>query len=245
MKRPVALVLGAVASSLLFAAPADTVVDVARATVRLPAGEWVSLSRSKIDAVKVNDQRTIAGEVLTLALVRGQRLEALVTITATAGGAGGAVQWASDCKQSDPGMWAARPSGGNPEDMECVYASAPFPAEEMFSDETAWGREARARGLSAPDEMVMASAEVGSRMGALMSVEVLADIDFAGVPGPLETHSGEVLPVDVDGRHAAFAMQLLRRVRDCVYSMRGRMDFPPITFISAAPPEVRIARLDP
>lgn len=245
MRRLIALALGAVASSALLAAPVDTVVDVARASVRLPAGEWISLSRSRVDAVKVNDQRTIPGEVLTLALVRGQQLEALVTITATAGGAGGAVQWSSDCKPSDPGLWAARPSGGNPEDMECVYASAPFAAEEMFSDETAWGREARARGLSAPDEMVMASAEVGSRMGALMSVEVLADLDFAGAPGPLEAHSGDVLPTDVDDRHAAFAMQLLRRVRDCVYSIRGRMDFPPITFISAAPPEVRIARLDP
>jgi len=245
MKRLMAVCLGALATSGALAAPGDTVVDVARATVRLPAGEWVSLARSKVDAVRVNDQRSIAGEVLTLALVHGQQLDALVTITATAGGAGGMVQWSSDCKPTDPGLWAARPTGANPDDMECVYASAPFPAEEMFGDQTAWGGAVRARGLSTPDEMVMASAEVGSRMGVLMSVEVLADIDFAGVPGPLDAHTGDQPPVSVDDRHAAFAMQLLKRVRDCIYSIRGRMDFPPITFISAAPPEVRIARLDP
>jgi hypothetical protein len=245
MRRIAAACLSAVACSGLWAAPADSVVDVARATVRLPAGEWISLSRNEVDAVKVNDERSIGGEVLTLALVRGQRLDALVTITATAGGAGGKVHWAADCKAGDPGLWATRPAGANPDDMECAYASAPFAAEDMFSEETAWGREARARGLSAPDEMVMASAEVGSRMGALMSVEVLADIDFAGAPGPPDAKAGRDLPPSVDDRHAAFALQLLQRVRDCVYSIRGRMDFPPITFISAAPPEVRIARLDP
>jgi len=245
MKRSIAAWLGAMAASGVLAAPADTVVDVARATVRLPAGEWVSLSRSQVDAVKVNDQRSIAAEVLTLALVEGGRLHALVTITATAGGAGGIVQWSSDCKPTDAGLWAIRPSGGNPEDMECAYASAPFPAEEMFSDETAWGQAVHARGLHAPDEMVMASAEVGSRMGALMLVEVLADVDFAGAPGPLSAPAADTLPSTVDDRHAAFALQLAQRVRDCVYSLRGRMDFPPITFISAAPPEVRIARLDP
>jgi hypothetical protein len=245
MRRFAAACLSAVACSVPWAAPADSVVDVARATVRLPAGEWVSLSRDKVDAVKVNDERSIGGEVLTLALVRGQRLDALVTITATAGGAGGKVHWAADCKAGDPGLWATRPAGANPDDMECAYASAPFAAEDMFSEETAWGREARARGLGAPDEMVMASAEVGSRMGALMSVEVLADIDFAGSPGPLDAKVGSGLPPSVDDRHAAFALQLLQRVRDCIYSIRGRMDFPPITFISAAPPEVRIARLDP
>ncbi|HEX5684497.1 MAG TPA: hypothetical protein VFY73_10745 [Ideonella sp.] len=245
MKRVVAAWLGAMVVSGACAAPADTVVDVARATVRMPAGEWISLSRHQVDAVKVNDQRSIPAEVLTLALVQGSRLHALVTITATAGGAGGFVQWPGDCKPTDAGLWAVRPSSANPDDMECAYASAPFPAEEMFSDETAWGKAARARGLRAPDEMVMASAEVGSRMGALMSVEVLADVDFAGAPGPLSATAAETLPSSVDDRHAAFALQLAQRVRDCIHSIRGRMDFPPITFISAAPPEVRIARVDP
>ena len=245
MKSLIAAWLAAMVASGALAAPADTVVDVARATVRLPAGEWISLSRNQVDAVKVNDQRSIPAEVLTLALVQGSRLHALVTITATAGGAGGLVQWSSDCKPTDTGLWAVRPAGANPDDMECAYASAPFPAEEMFGDETSWGQAARARGLRVPDEMVMASAEVGSRMGALMSVEVLAGADFAGVPGPLTAAAADELPSSVDDRHAAFALQLAQRVRDCVYSIRGRMDFPPITFISAAPPEVRIARVDP
>lgn len=245
MKHLVAAWLGAMMVTGGWAAQADAVVDVARATVRLPAGEWISLSRDTVDAVKVNDQRSIPAEVLTLALVQGGRLDALVTITATAGGAGGFVQWSGDCKPSDAGQWAVRPAGANPDDMECAYASAPFPVDEMFGDETTWGQAARARGLLAPDEMVMASAEVGSRMGALMSVEVLADVDFAGAPGPLSPPAADTLPSSVDDRHAAFALQLAQRVRDCVYSIRGRMDFPPITFISAAPPEVRIARLDP
>lgn len=236
--------LGASAGAGAAVAAAESVVDVARATVRLPAGEWLSLARSTVDAVRVNDQRSIPAEVLTLALVHDQQLDALVTITVTAGGAGGLVSWTSSCEAPEPGIWSARPVGADPSDMECAYASAAFAPDDFFSESTDWGREARSRGLRAPDEMVLASAVVGSRMGSWMSVEVLASADFAGDQGPLSGVDDADVPSGVDDRHAAYAVQLLNRVRDCIYSMRGRMDFPPIHFIPAAPAEARIARLD-
>jgi hypothetical protein len=199
-------------------------VEVARAKVTLPGGNWTVLSRSKVTAVRFESGGSIDADVVSLALVEHNRIEVLLVIKATAGGAGGKIEWSSGCDATTPGLWAARPTGGNPDDLECAYASGLVPTSALLSDRTTLGVDLTRSGLALPGMAVRMSAAMGSRMGALMEVDVWAPPSMSG-PEPAPAN----VPARVNPRHAAYALQLARSVRDCLYSWRGRMTLPPIT----------------
>lgn len=219
-------------SGLACAGEADPqTVEVARAKVTLPAGNWTVLSRSKAPAVRFEGGGSIEAAVVSVALVERNRIEVLLVIKATAGGAGGKIEWNSGCRTMTPDLWAMRPGGGNPDDLECAYASSLVPTTALLSDRTALGVELARSGLALPGMAVHVSTTMGSRTGALMEVDVWAP---ASMSGPEQAPPN--VPTRVNPRHAAYALQMAEAVRTCLYSWRGRMTLPPIKFSQSAEP---------
>ena len=232
------LAAGLFAMLLACAAQASQAVQVARARVELPGSEWVMLASQEQAGVTVESGRGIPLEEVSLALVHDRQVRAIVTIGATAGGAGGKVNWKSGCSAGSEALWAHAMRGGNPEDLECAYASAEFDGADAVDPGSTVAKALSRLALDLPSAMVSTSAVGGSRMGALMTLNVLAAADFVGLR---ETGALASVPATVNPQHAAYALRLGLIIRDCHASIRCRVELPALEFAPRAPAEKRVS----
>ena len=215
---------------------AQAVVSLSRATVELGPGTWVELGRTKRVVASVEHRGDLVAEVVTSGLVDGHRLRAVVTVMSTPTGTGRRINWTDGCPASSESTWSAPLKGGHPEDRECAEVTA---AHDGASSLDAAGlRElVHKRALTPPSEMVSVFADVLTRFGRMMSVQVLADSAFVGLP---DGAAGPV-PPQVKAAHAAYAVELGRRVRGSLFSISGRMEIPALSFAAEAPGGARVA----
>jgi hypothetical protein len=82
------------------------------------------------------------------------------------------------------------------------------------------------------------SAFMGTHLGAVLTIDVYAADDFAGLPA---SEKPAALPAGVDPAHAAFALALALRVRASAYSWRGTMELPLVRFRQALPADRPVA----
>ena len=231
-------VLGTAVALLAAPVQAADIVKVGRASISLPAGAWITLARGETTAAVINDDRKLNAEMAAMALSHDGRLKAVVIVMSTPGGAGRKVDWQSSCEPSGPGVWSASPGGRNPDDRECASASAVFDSRHELDQRLPLATAMQRMNLDLPESLVMVGAFIGTRMGAVLSVDVFAADDFAGLP---VTDEPAALPAAVDRQHAAFALALALRVRACAYSWSGAMALPPVNFRHAAPADRPIA----
>jgi hypothetical protein len=233
-------IAGAIGGAMLClagAAQAQTVVALSRATVELGAGDWVELERTQRVVARVERWGDLVAEVVASGLVDHDRLRAVVVVTSTRTSPGGRVDWGDGCPAGTELAWSAPLRGGHPEDRECAEATVPLGAASLLAHRPQLREALRSRALVVPNELVSIAAEIMTRHGRMMSVDVLADTTFVGLPG------GDVgpLPARLRAGHVAYAAELGQRVRGSLFSIRGRMELPPITFAADAPAGARIA----
>jgi hypothetical protein len=221
-------------ATLLVAAPvaAQTVMTVARAEVTLPAGEWLFMPKSASDGLMVIGRLSIEAETQTALLVHNGAVRAWVEVTATPRTFGYPLELANNCRASHAALWSRAVEEGNPLDRQCVSASAPFDAASTLQARPALGEAARERGLTLPKELVFASAHTLRQKGLWMRINFYAEPSFEGADKNLPKD----MPTRVSARHAAYALQLLARVRDCLYSVRCAVELPALMFADASAP---------
>jgi hypothetical protein len=226
--RPEWSFAAAVAGLLLALAPgvrAQSVVTLSRGTVDLGAGSWVELGRMKRSVATIERRGDLMADVVASALVDRDRLRAVVIVTSTPTGAGPRVNWGGSCTARSASAWSTPLKGGHPEDLECAEATGPLDAEAML-DSMKLRERVLKHAASVPSEMVAVSADVSTRFGRMMSVELWVDPAFAGLT---DVGLGQV-PAPVNPAHAAYAVELGQRVRGSLFSIREKMLLPPITF---------------
>lgn len=228
------------AATLWLALPvqAADAIKVGRASIGLPEGVWTNLARGETTAAVVENRGVLKADIVALGLSEGGRLKAVVIVMASAGGVGRSVEWQTSCSGSNSDLWSAVPPGGNFDDNECVNASVPFVAPQELDERLPLANALRRMNFELPESLVLASAFIGTQLGAVMSIEVYAADDFAGLPAP---EIPAALPSGVDPAHAAFALALALRVRASAYSWRGTMELPPVRFRQAVPADRPVA----
>jgi hypothetical protein len=223
-------------ATLLIAAPAaaQTAVKLARAQVLMPPGEWVMLPPAAATGLSVIDRLRIEAETQTAFLVQDGAIRAWVEVTATPRTFGYPLELSNICLTNSTTLWSVPVEEGNPLDLQCVSASAPLDAAGYLEDRPALVDAAQARGLTLPKQFVFASGYMLRQKGLLMSIDVYAEPSFVGDAKNLP----KSMPWRVSPQHGAYAMLLMARVRDCLYSIRCAVDLPPLSFaeaVAAAP----------
>jgi hypothetical protein len=224
--------LAVLLAALCMAAPvaAQNVIKVARAEVKLPAGEWVTLPQVLGDGLRVEGFAGVEAEVQTAFLVHGGAVRAWVEVAATPRTFGYPLELANICRTRSATVWSLAVEEGNPLDLQCVAATAAFGATRALEARPTLSAAARARGLSLPSEVVFISAHMLRKMGLLMRINLYAEPGFVGDTQNLPKDT----PARVSAQHGAFALQLSARVRDCMYSIRCAVELPAVQFADAA-----------
>jgi hypothetical protein len=210
---------------------AQTVMKVARAELILPAGEWLALPGATGDGLNVIGRMQIDGEVQTSMLVRDGAVKAWLRASATPGGVGKALEIRSTCRASSASVWALPIEGGSPTDLQCASATRSYAMQDY---KKYWSNvlvAAEAAGLRLPTRLVQVSANMMRKTGAVMRIDLYAEPSFVGHPQSLPSGA----PADVKAEHAAYAQQLLLRIRDCLNSITCKTEIPTISFAEAAP----------
>ncbi len=162
--------LAVLLAALCVAAPAaaQNVIKVARAEVKLPAGEWVTLPPGMGDGLRVEGFAGVEAEVQTAFLVHGGAVRAWVEVAATPRTFGYPLELANICRTRSATVWSQAVEEGNPLDLQCVAATAAFGATRALEARPTLSAAARERGLSLPSEVIFVSAHMVRRMGLLM-----------------------------------------------------------------------------
>jgi hypothetical protein len=218
----------------MLAAPvaAQTVMNVARAKVLLPVGQWVVMPAAAGDGLTVIGRLSIEAEVQTAFLVQEGAVRGWVEVTATPRTFGFPLELANNCRASNATLWSRAIEEGNPLDRQCASASAPFDAVRTLQARPALGQAAHELGLALPKELVVASAQMLRQKGLLMHINVFAEPSFVGDDKDLPKN----MPSRVNAQHGAYALQLSALVRDCLYSLRCAVNLPALLFADAAAP---------
>jgi hypothetical protein len=214
---------------------AQTAIKVARAELSLPAGEWVVLPAATVNGLTVIDRLRIEAESQTAFVVQSGALRAWVEVAATPRTFGYPLELANICRTRSATLWSQAVEEDNPLDLQCVSASAAFGAARMLQARPVLTAAASQRGLTLPKELVLVSAYILRQKGLLMSVNLYAEPSFIGDDKDLLKDVLKDVPARVNAQHSAYALQLLARVRECLYAMRCAVGLPAVLFAESVP----------
>ena len=211
-----------------FQVQAET-VEVGRATIELPEGNWQALTTNE---GKTTLDGGASGSLPTddraFVLMFGDQMKAILYVSSSKGGSTIRTNWTNTCKASDSTYAASLTT--NPNALECERATGALKTDVYLKMAMPNVLKALEEKRLAPPPIVQStSATVGNDRGTMLHVNLLAAPTFTGL------QSEEILsvPTRVKPGHAAWAHQLILAIKDSVYSMSGKMAVPPVVF--AAP----------
>ena len=231
LKRNVVHCVGLLAASVLAMAPLHAEeFSVGRAEVQLPGGPWRELALQDAGQAYAGEvSGTISSE--TKVFVKegaGQAVEALVLVRSSSGGIrGGTMTYSGGC-DGDEVSYAEVGQLRGQGSTQCLRVIRSFETQSVLK---ALAPQLPAQWSSAavlPKSVITVMSHSAVGTGTFLDVRVFLAPGFAGSIEPVDA----VLPEGVKAPHVAWARLLSEAVRASVFSLSGKLVFPPFEFKS-------------
>ena len=201
-------------------------VEIGRATIEFPEGNWQALSNNEgKTTLDAGVRQSLATDDRAFALVTGDQIRAILYFSSSKSGSGVATNWTNTCKSTERTYAVSLTS--NPNALECERATGPLKTDIYLKAAMPQvAKEIEAQGLKLPNITQSTSGTVGNDRGTMLHINLLTVSSFSGVQG--DEIPG--LPTGVKPLHAMWAHRLVLAIKESVYSMSGKMTIPPVAF---------------
>jgi hypothetical protein len=204
-------------------------IEIGRATIEFPEGNWQALTVNEGKTVlDAGVRQSLATDERAFMLVTGDQIQAILNISSSKSGAAVVTNWSNTCKSTER-IYAVSLTS-DPNALACERATGPLKTDLYLKAAMPQAaKQIEERGLKLPNITQSTSGTVGNDRGTMLHINLLTVSSFSGVQG--DEISG--LPSAVKPVHAMWAHRLVLAIKESVYSMSGKMTVPPVSFNTA------------